>query len=52
MDQVQEGKAPFDGLPEDTADVQIFLNMPNFLMSCGRIVKKATKLYSMIQLQQ
>ena len=39
MDQVQEGKAPFDGIPEDAADVQIFPNMPNLLMSCGKIVK-------------
>ena len=38
MDQVQEGKASFNGLPEDAADVQIFLNMPNPLMSYGKIV--------------
>ena len=40
MDQVQEGKASFDGLPKDAADVQIFPNMPNLLISCGKIVKK------------
>ena len=40
MDQVQEGKAPFNGLPKDAADVQVFPNMPNPLMSCGKIVKK------------
>ena len=40
MDQVEEGKAPFDGLPENAADVQIFPHMPNPLVSCGKIVKK------------
>ena len=39
MDQVKEGKAPFDGLPEDTADVQIIPNMPKPLVSCGKIAK-------------
>ena len=44
MGQVEEGKAPFDGLPEDEADVQIFPHMPNPLVSCGKIVKKGHKI--------
>ena len=44
MDQVQERKAPFDGLLEDAADVQIFLNISNPLMCCGKIVKKGPKI--------
>ena len=44
MDQVQEGKASFDGLPKDTTDVEIFSNMPNPLMSCGKIVKNGHKI--------
>ena len=44
MDQVQERKAPFDGLQEDAADVQIFLKIPNPPMSCGKIVKKGYKI--------
>ena len=43
MDQVQERKAPFDGLPKNAADVQIFPNMPNLLISCGKIAKKGHK---------
>ena len=44
MDQVQEGTALFNKLPEEAADVQIFLIMPNPLMSCGKIVKKGHKI--------
>ena len=40
MEQVEEGIAPFDGLLEDTVDVQIFPHMPNPLVSCRKIVKK------------
>ena len=40
MNQVKEGQAPFDGLPANTADVQIFQHMPNALVSCGKIVKQ------------
>ena len=40
MAQVEEGSAPFNKLPGDTADVQILPNMPNPLMSAGKIVKK------------
>ena len=36
MNQVEEGLAPFDGLPASAADVQIFQHMPNALVSCGR----------------
>ena len=43
MDQVEEGKAPFDGLLEDAADVQIFSYMSNPLVSCGKIVKNTHK---------
>ena len=43
MDQVQKEKAPFDGSLEDAADVQISPNIPNPLMSCGKIVKKRPK---------
>ena len=44
MNQVQEEKASFNGLPEDAVVVQIFPNMPNPLMSCGKIVKKGHKI--------
>ena len=44
MDQVEEGKAPFDGLSANVMDVQIFPHMPNPLVSCGRIVKKNHKI--------
>ena len=44
MDKIEEGKAPFDGLPEDAADAQIFPYMPNPLFSCGKIVKKGHKI--------
>ena len=44
MDQVQEETAPFDRLPEDVVDIQIFLIMANPLMSCGKIVKKGHKI--------
>ena len=44
MDQVQEGIAPFNRLPKDAVDVQIFPIMPNLLMSCGKIVKKSHKI--------
>ena len=44
MDQVEEGQAPFDGLPTSAADVQIFQHMPNALVSCGKIVKKNHKI--------
>ena len=37
-------KIPFDGLPENTVDVQIFPNMPNPLMNCHKIVKKGHKI--------
>ena len=42
--QVEEGSAPFNKLPEDAADVQIFPIMPNPLMSAGKIVKKGHKI--------
>ena len=29
INQIQEGKAPFDRLPEEAADVHIFPNIPN-----------------------
>ena len=44
MAQVEEGTAPFNKLPKDAADVQIFPNMPNPLMSAGKIVKKGHKI--------
>ena len=28
--QIQEGKAPFDGLPKEAADVHIFPHIPNY----------------------
>ena len=40
MDQVREGKITYDGFPEDATGVQVFTNMPNSLMSCGKIVRK------------
>ena len=40
MEQAEEGVAPFDRLPQDAADFQIFPHMPNPFMSCGKIVKK------------
>ena len=42
--QVEEGQAPFDGLPASAADVQIFQHMPNALVSCGKIVKQNHKI--------
>ena len=44
MDQVQEGIAPFNNLPQDAVDLQIFPHMPNPFMSCGKIVKKGHKI--------
>ena len=44
MNQVEEGKAPFDGMPEDAADVEIFQHMPNALCSAGKIVKQNHKI--------
>ena len=44
MGQVEEGIAPFDRLPKDAVDVQIFPHMPNPLVSCGKIVKKGHKI--------
>ena len=44
MGQVEEGVAPFDKLPSDAADVQIFPHMPNPLVSCEKIVKKGYKI--------
>ena len=44
MNQVEEGQAPFDGLPASAADVQIFQHMPNALVSCGKIVKQNHKI--------
>ena len=44
MNQVEEGKAPFNGLPTSAADVQIFQHMPNALVSCGKIVKQNHKI--------
>ena len=44
MEQVEQGVAPFDKLPQDAADVQIFPHMPNPLMSCGIILKKGHKI--------
>ena len=44
MAQVKEGSPPFNKLLQDAADVQIFPNMPNALMSAGKIVKKGHKI--------
>ena len=44
MNQVEEGKAPFDGMPADAADVEIFQHMPNPLCSAGKIVKQNHKI--------
>ena len=44
MGQVEQGVAPFNKLPQDAADVQIFPHMPNPLMNCGKIVKKRHKI--------
>ena len=44
IDQIQEGIAPFNRLPEQAADVQIFLHMANLLMSCGKIVRTGHKI--------
>ena len=37
-------RIPFDKLPQDAADVQIFSHMPNPLMSCRKIEKKGHKI--------
>ena len=39
MDQIQEGKAPFNRLPKEASDVQLFPHMPNALISAEKIVK-------------
>ena len=44
MAQVEQGVAPFNKLPQDAADVQIFPHMPNSFMSAGKIVKKGHKI--------
>ena len=36
MDQIQEGKTSFNRLPEEAVDVQIFPQLLNALMSCGK----------------
>ena len=43
MTQVEEGSAPFNKLPQEAADVQIFPNMLNSLISAWKIVKKGHK---------
>ena len=43
MAQVEQSVAPFNKLPQDAVDVQIFSHMPNPFMSAGRIVKKGHK---------
>ena len=42
--QVEESSAPFNKIPEDAIDVQIFPIRPNPLMSAGKIVKKGHKI--------
>ena len=44
MAQMEAGLAPLNKLPQDAADVQIFPNMPNPLISAGKIVKKGHKI--------
>ena len=44
MAQVEQGVTPFNKLTPDAGDVQIFPNMPNPLMSAGKIVKKGHKI--------
>ena len=43
MVQAEQDVTPFNKLPLDAADVQIFPNMLNPLMSAGKIVKKRTQ---------
>ena len=44
IDQIAEGKAPFNKIPTTAADVQIFPNMPNALISGGKPVKAGCKI--------
>ena len=44
MNQVEEGKVPFNGMPAAAADVEIFQHMPNALCSAGKIVKQNHKI--------
>ena len=44
MAQVEQGVTPFNKLPPDVGDVQIFPNMPNPLMSARKMVKKGHKI--------
>ena len=39
MDQIYEGKAPSDRLPEEVADIYIFSHMSNVLMNYEKLVK-------------
>ena len=44
MDQIEEGRAPFERLPNDALDVQIFWYMPNALISGGKLVKEGHRI--------
>ena len=44
MAQVEEGSISFNKLPQEAANVQIFPNMPNPLISAGKIVKQGHKI--------
>ena len=44
IDQIAEGKAQFNKIPTTAADVQIFLNMPNALISGGKLVRAGCKI--------
>lgn len=44
IDQIAEGKAPFNKIPTTAADVQIFPNMPNALISGGKLAKARGKI--------
>ena len=43
MAQVEQDVAPFNKLPQNTADVQIFPHMPNSLVECRKNSKKRTQ---------
>ena len=43
VSQIEEGLAPFDKLPQGSADVQIFPSMPNTLISDKNWLKQGIK---------
>ena len=45
MDQIQEGRAQFDWLPDKAADLQTFPYIPNILVSAGKLVKTGNKIF-------